>query len=65
MNKEDHETGIAVHVSTKDKLYDLKLVSMESYENVVLRLIEDFHKHHKPRDPVDPTFDAYRLKQEA
>ena len=66
MNKEDRETGIAVHMSTKDKLDEIKLVSMESYENVVLRLIESYHAHHKVKDPpADVATAAEAPKQEA
>lgn len=37
-------TGMQVHESTKRLLDQLKLVPMESYENVILRLIEEYRK---------------------
>ena len=58
-------TGIQVHKGTIKDLEDLRVYPRESYEDIVRRLIEDYHKHHKPRDPVEHPSDTHLLKQEA
>ena len=67
MTEKDKETGIALHMSTKDALEGLKLVPMESYEHIILRLIEDYRKHHAPRKQEDdpPEGQTVLTKQEA
>ena len=65
-DESDREWMVMMHRGTKSKLDALKLVSMESYENVVLRLIESYHKHHKAKDPsADIAIAAEAPKQEA
>lgn len=50
-DESDREWMVMMHRGTKSKLDALKLVSMESYENVVLRLIESYNECHKTKDP--------------
>ena len=44
-------TGMQVYANTLRRLDELKIHKRETYEDVLLRLIEDYHKHHKTRDP--------------
>ena len=62
---EGRRTGIQVHERTIADFEELRRYPRESYEDIVRRLIEDYRKHHKPRNPADPPSDAITIKQEA
>ena len=59
-------TGMQVREKTLQILDELKVHRRETYEDVLLRLIEDYHKHHKAKDPpADATSVSEPPKQEA
>ena len=67
MTKEDVVTGISIHMSSKEMLDEFKLVPMESYEHIIIRLMEDYRKHHASRKQEDdpPEGQTKLVKQEA
>ena len=50
---EQDKIGTTIHVSFESKfaLDRLKVIPRESYESVIQRLMDDYHKHHKTKDP--------------
>ena len=67
MNEEKPDaTAIQIHFGTKAILDELKIIPRESYENVIIRLIDDYRRHHAPRKQEDdPPVAATLPKQEA
>ena len=60
--------GTTIHLSFQRKIQldGMKIIPRESYDNILLRLIEDHRKHHRTRDPVDlPAEKVEHMKQEA
>ena len=61
--------GTTIHVTrqTKGIMDSLKVIPRESYESVIVRLIEDYRKHHAPRKQEDdpPAGQTVLTKQEA
>ena len=65
---EQDKIGTTIHVSFESKfaLDRLKVIPRESYESVIQRLMDDYHKHHKAKDPpADVTSVNEPPKQEA
>ena len=59
-------TGMQVREKTLQILDELKIHRRETYEDVLLRLIESYHAHHKVKDPpADVATAAEAPKQEA
>lgn len=59
-------TGMQVYERTLQRLDELKVHKRETHEDVLLRLIESYHKHHKAKDPpADVTSVNEPPKQEA
>ena len=63
------EVGTSIHVTkqTKRLMDTFKVIPRESYESVILRLIEGYRKHHAPRKQEDdpPAGQTTLAKQEA
>ena len=47
VNKEEtEETTIRLDFDVKDKLDEIKIIPAEPYNDVIIRLIEEWNKHH-------------------
>ena len=63
----DRRSGIQMHESTMSDLEALKIHPRETYEDVIVRLVQDYRKHHAPRKQEDdpPAGQTTFTKQEA